>query len=192
MGGLLERELESLFVLVVIFSMIVTPFFISKINRFVAYITRFEYLGLNTSAFVSRENHVIVCGYSTIGKFVAKNLDELGAPYVIIDNNPKHVHEALSAGKEAYLGDMSKLSLLEALHAESSAAVIVTLDNIEKKRAICEAVLKHTKDINLIVKVATLEDKENLQDLDITSIVDTKVEVGRLLVEKMITCKMRY
>jgi len=192
MGGLLEKELESLFVLVVIFSMIVTPFFISKINRFVAYVTHFEYLGLDTSAFVSRENHVIVCGYSIIGKFVAKNLDELGAPYVIIDNNPKHVHEALSAGKEAYLGDMSKLSLLEALHAESSAAVIVTLDNVEKKRAICEAVLKHTKDINLIVKVATLEDKENLQDLDITSIVDTKIEVGRLLVEKMLTCKMRY
>jgi len=192
MGGLLEKELESLFVLVVIFSMIVTPFFISKINRFVAYVTHFEYLGLDTSAFISRENHVIVCGYSVIGKFVAKNLDELGAPYVIIDNNPKHVHEALSAGKEAYLGDMSKLSLLEALHAESSAAVIVTLDNIEKKRAICEAVLKHTKNINLIVKVATLEDKENLQDLDITSIVDTKVEVGRLLVEKMLTCKMRY
>ncbi|QFR44144.1 cation:proton antiporter [Sulfurimonas xiamenensis] len=192
MGGLLEKELESLFVLVVIFSMIVTPFFISKINRFVAYVTRFEYLGLDTSAFISRENHVIVCGYSTIGKFVAKNLDELGAPYVIIDNNPKHVHEALSAGKEAYLGDMSKLSLLEALNAESSAAVIVTLDNIEKKRAICEAVLKHTKDINLIVKVATLEDKENLQDLDITSIVDTKVEVGRLLVEKMSTCNMKY
>ena len=192
MGGLLQKELESLFVLVVIFSMIVTPFFISKINRFVSYVSRHQYLGLDTAAFVSRENHVIVCGYSIIGKFVAKNLDELGAPYVIIDNNPKHIHEALSAGKEAYLGDMSKLSLLEALHAESSAAVIVTLDNVEKKRAICEAVLKHTKDINLIVKVATLEDKENLQDLDITSIVDTKIEVGRLLVEKMLTCKMRY
>ncbi len=192
MGGLLEKELESLFVLVVIFSMIVTPFFISKINRFVSYVSRHQYLGLDTAAFVSRENHVIVCGYSIIGKFVAKNLDELGAPYVIIDNNPKHIHEALSAGKEAYLGDMSKLSLLEALHAESSAAVIVTLDNVEKKRAICEAILKHTKDINLIVKVATLEDKENLKDLDITSIVDTKVEVGRLLVEKMLTCKMRY
>ncbi len=192
MGGLLERELESLFVLVVIFSMIVTPFFISKINRFVSYVSHHQYLGLDTSAFISRENHVIVCGYSIIGKFVAKNLDNLGAPYVIIDNNPKHVHEALSAGKEAYLGDMSKLSLLEALHAESSAAVIVTLDNVEKKRAICEAVLKHTNDINLIVKVSTLEDKENLQDLEITSVVDDKVEIGRLLVEKMSTCKMRY
>ncbi len=192
MGGLLEKELESLFVLVVIFSMIVTPFFISKINQFVSYVSSHQYLGLDTSSFTSRQNHVIVCGYSVIGKFVAKYLDELGATYVIIDNNPKHVHEALSAGKEAYLGDMSKLSLLEALNAESSAAVIVTLDNIEKKRAVCEAVLKHTKDINLIVKVSTLEDKNNLEDLKITSIIDDKVEIGRLLVEKMLTCKMRY
>lgn len=192
MGGLLDKELESLFVLVVIFSMIVTPFFISKINRLVSRFTHYEYLGLDTSAFVSRKNHVIVCGYSIIGKFVAKHLDAIDAPYVIIDNNPKHVQEALAEGKEAYLGDMSKLSLLEALHAESSAAVIVTLDNIDKKRAICEAILKHTKNINLIVKVATLEDKENLKDLEITSVVDSKLEVGRVLVERMMTCQIRY
>lgn len=189
-GGLLDKELESLFVLVVIFSMVITPFFISKINRFVAYITKYEYLGLNTSAFEARRDHVIICGYSVTGKFVAKNLDNIDAHYVIIDNNPKHVQEAIKDGKEAYLGDMSKLSLLEALHAESSAAVIVTLDNIEKKRAICEAILKHTKDINLVVKVSTLEDKENLQDLPITSVVDDKVEIGRILVERMMTCQI--
>ncbi|MBW6489342.1 cation:proton antiporter [Sulfurimonas sp.] len=191
MGGLLDKELESLFVLVVIFSMIITPFFISKINRFVSYVSRHEYLGLDVSAFASRQNHVIVCGYSIIGKFVAKYLDEIGAPYVIIDNSPKHIQEALANGKEAYLGDMSKLSLLEAIHAESSAAVIVTLDNIDKKRAICEAVLKHTKNINLIVKISTLEDKQNLEDLEITSVIDDKLEIGRLLVEKMGKCKLK-
>ncbi|EDZ63369.1 potassium channel [Sulfurimonas gotlandica GD1] len=192
MGGLLDKELESLLTLVVIFSMMVTPFFISRINRLVSSITHHEYLGLDTSAFVSRENHVILCGYSIVGKFAAKHLDAIDAPYVVIDNNPKHVQEALLEGKEAYLGDMSKLSMLEALHAESSAAVIVTLDNIDKKKAICEAVLKHTKDINLIVKVATLEDKEALSGLDITVVVDSKLEVGRILVERMMTCQLKY
>jgi CPA2 family monovalent cation:H+ antiporter-2 len=145
---------------------------------------------LDTSAFVSRKDHVIICGYSVTGKFVAKHLDAIDAHYVIIDNNPKHVQEALRDGKEAYLGDMSKFSLLEAIHAGSSAAVIVTLDNATKKRAICEAILKHTKDVNLVVKVSTLEDKENLRDLPITSVVDDKVEVGRILVERMMTCQI--
>lgn len=191
MGGLLDKELESLFILVVILSMVVTPFFISKINRLVSRITHHEYLGLDTQDFISRKDHVIVCGYSIVGKFVTKNLDAIGAPYVIIDNSPKHVQEALADGHEAYLGDMSKLSLLEALHTEDAAAVIVTLDNIGKKRAICEAILKHTKNINLIVKVATLEDKNNLKDLEISSVVDSKLEVGRVLVERMMTCQLK-
>ncbi|WP_415397089.1 cation:proton antiporter [Sulfurimonas sp. CS5] len=192
MGGLLDKELESLLTLVVIFSMIVTPFFISRINRLVTSITHYEYLGLDTSDFVSRKDHVILCGYSIVGKFAAKYLDAIDAPYVVIDNSPKHVQEALAEGKEAYLGDMSKLSMLEALHAESSAAIIVTLDNIDKKRAICEAVLAHTKNITLIVKVSTLEEKEALSGLDITVIVDSKLEVGRLLVERMMTCQLKY
>ncbi|QOY54645.1 cation:proton antiporter [Candidatus Sulfurimonas marisnigri] len=192
MGGLLDKELESLFILVVIFSMIVTPFFISKINMLVRHFTHFEYLGLDTSDFLSRKNHVILCGYSIVGKFAAKSLDNIDAPYVIIDNNPKHVQEALAEGKEAYLGDMSKLSLLEAIHAESSAGVIVTLDNMDKKRAICETILAHTKNINLIVKVSTLRDKNNLKDLDITSVIDSKEEIGRILVERMAECKLKY
>ncbi|MDD5157699.1 cation:proton antiporter [Sulfurimonas sp.] len=189
-GGILSKEFESLFILVVILSMIITPFFITRINNFVNNISKRPYLGLNTSVFGSRQDHVILCGYSTVGKFVAKNLDVIGAPYVIIDNNPKHVQEALRKGKEAYLGDMSKLSLLEALNAKNSAAVIVTLDNIDKKRAVCEAILKHTKDINLVVKISTLDDKRNLRDLKITSVVDEKIELGRILVERMLTCQI--
>ncbi len=189
-GGLLEKSVESLFVLVVIFSMVITPFFISKINPFVSFISNYQYLGLDETSFTTRKDHVIVCGYSVVGKFVAQFLDEMDAPYIIIDNNPKHVQEALQKGKEAYLGDMSKLALLESLNAQHSAAIIVTLDNVDKKRAICEAVLKHTKDINLVVKVSTLEDKKNLEDLKITTIVDSQLEAGRLLVERMISCKL--
>ncbi len=191
-GGLLEKELEALFLLVVIFSMMVTPFFISRINNLVDYFTNEEYLALDINEFNSRKDHVIVCGYSVVGKFVAKHLDELDAPYVIIDNSPKHVSEAIGDGKEAYLGDMSKTSLLEAINAEHSAAVIVTLDNIDKKRAICEAVSKYTKNINLIVKIASLEDKESLKGLPITSLIDSKLEVSRVLVERMVTCQLKY
>ena len=191
-GGLLNKELESLFILVVIFSMMVTPFFISKINGLVDYLRHKEYLAPEAAEFASRKNHVIVCGYSVVGKFVAQELDAIDAPYLIIDNSPKHVQEAINDGKEAYLGDMSKRSMLEAVHIQDSTAVIVTLDNTDKRRAVCEAILKQTQNINLIVKVNSLEDKNSLKDLNITTIVDGKEEVGRVLVQKMLTCQVNY
>jgi len=191
-GGLLSKELEALFILIVIFSMVVTPFFIEKISVWVDYFSKEKYMSIDHTEFQTRKNHVIVCGYSVVGKFVVQNLDKIGAPYVIIDNSPKHVSEALEKGKEAYLGDMSKLSILEALNAEDSAAVIVTLDNVDKERAVCEAVLTHTKDINLIVKVTSLYAKNILKDVGVTSIVDSKIEVARVLVERMVTCQLKF
>jgi len=179
-------------VLVVIFSMIVTPFFISKISSFVDKIIPEKNVVTDMSTLKTRKDHVIVCGYSYVGKFVTKHLEEIDAPYVVIDNSNKQVKEALDDNIEAYLGDASKSSILEALHIEKAAAIIVTLDNPEKKRLLCEAVLEYSQDANLIVKVASLEEKEMLSDLKITTIVDAKVEVARVLVERMMTCQLAY
>ena len=172
--------------------MIVTTFFISKISSCVDAKIKEKDVITDMSSLQRREDHVIVCGYSYVGKFVTKHLEEIDAPYVVIDNSNKHVQEALDDGIEAYLGDATKASILEALHIEKAAAIIVTLDNPEKKRLLCEAVLEYSKDVNLIVKVTSLAEKEMLKDLDITTIVDGKVEVARVLVERMMTCQLQY
>jgi len=191
-GGVLSQEIASLLVLIVIFSMVVTPFVIPHISEWIDRIIKEKDVATDMTALSTRKDHVIVCGYSFVGKFVSKHLEELDAPYIVVDNSNKHVREALKDGQEVYLGDASKLSILSALHVESAAAIVVTLDNMEKKRLICEAVLKHSKNANLIVKVASLEEKEKLSDLPITTIVDAKVEVARVLVERMITCQLHY
>jgi CPA2 family monovalent cation:H+ antiporter-2 len=191
-GNILDDELVALLVLVVIFSMMVTPFFITRINDFVEKIIKSTDIITDMASLKSRQNHVIVCGYSVVGKFVTNYLEDLDAPYIVVDNSNKHVKEALDNEIEAYLGDASKSSILNALNIEKAAAIIVTLDNIDKKRLICEAVLKHSRDANLIVKVVSLEEKEKLRDLGITVIVDGKVEIARVLVERMISCQLKY
>lgn len=191
-GGLLDPELASLLVLIVIFSMVLTPFFIPKINQIVEYFIKEKEESTDMSALSTRKDHVVVCGYSVTGRFVTEQLELFDAPCIVVDNSNKNVKRAHNRGLEAYLGDASKVSILKALNIENAAAIIVTLDNLEKKRLICEAVLKHSKDANLIVKVVSLEEKEKLADLDITVMVDGKVEVARVLVERMMTCQLNY
>ena len=191
-GGILDDALSQFLVLIVIFSMVITPFFITRIKKIVDFLSKESSKVEELAPLADRENHVVVCGYSVVGKFVTRELDELGIPYVVIDNSYKHVKEAISDGIEAYLGDASRLPILNALHIEKAASVIVTLDNFEKKRLICEAMLKHTHNANIIVKVISLEDKLGLEDLAITTIVDGKVEVARVLVQSMLTCQLKY
>lgn len=188
--GIIDDKLSQLLVLVVILSMVVTPFFISKVKAIAGFFIKDKLYVPEVIDLKQRKNHIIVAGYGVVGKFVTQNLEIYGAEYVIVDNNPKHVKRALDEGYEAYLGDMSKKSILDALHVENSSSVIVTLDNIDKERLICEAILHHTKDVNLGVKIVSLEERDMLKDLDIDVVVDGKVEVARVIVERMMSCQL--
>ncbi len=189
-NGLLGEELSQILVLIVVLSMFLTPFIITRIHTLAKLFSKEEVIENDFSGIGGRKNHVIVCGYSVVGKFVAKELKKTGVEHIIVDNSLKHVKEGLADNEEIYYGDMSKASILEALHAEDAAAVIITLDNPEKKRLISEAVSRYEKEINLIVKVVSLEEKEMLQDLPIDAMIDGKEEVAKILVAHCVQCKI--
>ncbi len=189
-NGLLARELSQILVLIVVVSMFLTPFIINRIHTIACLFGKEEIIENDFKAIKNRKNHIVVCGYSVVGKFVTKELKKIGVDYLIIDNSLKHVQEGLDDGEEIYYGDMSKSKILNALHAEDAASVIITLDNAEKKRLISEAVSRYNKTINLIVKVVSLEEKQMLEDLPIHTVVDGKEEVAKILVEQSLQCKV--
>lgn len=188
--GLLDDAVAQLLVLIVVLSMILTPFMISRINQLVGILCETTALQDDFSMLAHRKNHVIVIGYSVVGKLVTKELRKLGVSYVTVDNNYKHVKEGLAREEEIYYGDMSKSSVLQALHVEDAAAVIVTLDNLQKKRLVCEAVLRHNTHANLVVKIVSLQEKELLSDLPITELLDSDREVAHILVDAAMKCRL--
>ena len=191
MGGIIKDEMAQLLVLVVILSMVVTPFFISKVRAISKIFFKENMSVPEVSNLLGRKDHVIVCGYGSAGKAVAKHLEHYGSDYIVLDNNPKHVREAIQDGVEAYLGDMSKRSILEALHVKDCAIVIITLDNVDKKLLICEALSEQSKVANVIVKVISAEERAKFEALHVEMIVDSKVEVARVLVERVMSCQLK-
>lgn len=189
--ALLGEDLSQILVLIVVLSMFLTPFIITRIHTLSKLFSKEELIENDFTTVAGKKNHVIVCGYSIVGKFVAKELRKRGIDHIIVDNSLKHVKEGLDDNEEIYYGDMSKAGILHALHAEDASAVIITLDNAEKKRLISEAVGRYDKPINLIVKVVSLEEKEMLADLPIHVIVDGKEEVAKILVEQSMYCKIQ-
>ena len=189
-AGLIDNDLIGMLILVVVVSMILTPFMIAKIDEVVVKFLKEETFNNDFESLNERHNHIIVCGYSIVGKFVAKDLKVMDVEHIIIDNSLKHVKEALAEGEKAYYGDMSKPSMLSALHVENAAAVIVTLDNFEKKRLICEALQQFSADVKVVVKVISLEEKEALEALHIGTVIDSKKEVAHILVDNAKLCRI--
>ncbi|MDP1783841.1 MAG: cation:proton antiporter [Sulfuricurvum sp.] len=187
---LLDPHLSQMLVLVVVLSMLITPFMLSNIASVSALFFKDPGMTEDFGSFSGEQNHVIVCGYGIVGKFVVKALRSEGVKYVIVDNSYKHVQEALNDGEEAYYGDMSKLVILDKLHIQDAISVIVTLDNLEKKRLICESILGYAPQVKVVVKVISLEEKRALRGLPITVTVDGKKEVASRLVSEALHCNL--
>jgi len=186
---LIDEHLSQMLVLVAVLSIVFTPIILSRLSEISALFFKIS-ITEDYSMLPGRKNHVIVCGYGIVGKFVSKALISEGIDHIVVDNSYKHVQEAQRIGEEVYFGDLSKIAIMEKLSLKDAVSVIVTLDNLEKKRLVCEAVLAYAPNVKVVVKVVNMEEKRELRDLPISVTVDGKKEVAARLVAEALHCEL--
>jgi CPA2 family monovalent cation:H+ antiporter-2 len=75
-------------------------------------------------------NHVIICGYGTIGQTISRLLELKKIPYTALDLEPDRVHEAGLIGRPITFGDASQVDIIKAAGVERARAVVITFSNI--------------------------------------------------------------
>ncbi|MGB5445245.1 MAG: cation:proton antiporter [Psychromonas sp.] len=181
--NIISHELGGFLILVTVLSMIVTPFMVNHIYKLASYFV-VEFYESDKITPINASNHTIICGFSTLGRIVAKELEKVGVTFLIISDNLQHVLIARGRGYKAYFGHLEKLPVLESLTVEQSSSIIITVDDLRTKKIICEAILNYHPEANLIVKVNTLSEKTSLEELSINSFVHAQHETALLLVKK--------
>lgn len=181
--NLLSEELSKFLILVTVLSMIITPFIVNNIYKLASYFV-VEFFESDKITPISAKNHIIICGFSTLGRIIATSLEEKHIQFVIISDDLRHVLLARKRGYMAYFGHLDKLPVLESLKADEAQSIIITLSNVTKKRLVCEAVLSFDNEANLVVKIDSIDERKELKDLNIKTFVHAQQEVGQLLVEK--------
>ncbi len=183
---LITEEMASFLILVSVISMILTPFVVSHIYKLSSYFEK-EFYEADVITPIAQKDHIVVAGFSTLGRKVAADLKAKEIPFVIISDNLKHVLLARKVGYMAYFGHLNKLPVLESLMVEKAKAVIITMSSEHNKRLISEAVLNFSKDTKIIMKIDGVEERKHLNDLSEVDFVDASHEISLLLVERAIT-----
>ncbi|WP_028870357.1 cation:proton antiporter [Psychromonas arctica] len=181
--NLLSQELGGFLILVAVLSMIITPFMVNNIYKLSALFVT-EFFEADKITPVTIEQHTIICGFDTLGRIVAKELHTKNQRFLIISDNLQHVLVARKRGYQAYFGHLDKQPVLESLKVELSSSIILTVNSIRNIKIICESVLEYHPQANLIVKINSLDDKEELSDLAISSFVHAQHETAMLLVKQ--------
>ena len=180
---LISIDIANFLILVVVASLALTPFILNNIYR-ISSIFEKEFYESDVITPISKQGHIIVVGFSTLGRVVAKQLEEKDVDFVIITDNLKHVLLARKLGYLAYFGHLDKKPVLESLNVVDALSVVITANKPERKKLISEALKAHNENIKIIIKIDSKDERKIYRDLDLHDFVDSNMEVGSVIVKK--------
>lgn len=147
--GLIDDGLFVVGIGVISISMLVTPVlytFGCKIADKFSYISSFSYFNTKES---NEDQKVVVAGYGSTGRVIARMLKNSAIPFIVFDNNPSCVAVGRADGMPVFFGDITDLKLLSTIKLEQASMMIVSIDH--SLNAV--KIVKHVKEYYAHIKI---------------------------------------
>lgn len=147
--GLIDDGLFVVGIGVISISMLVTPMlytFGCKIADKFSNTSSFSYFNAQES---HDEQKVVVAGYGSTGRVIARMLKNSAIPFIVFDNNPSCVAVGRADGMPVFFGDITDLKLLSTIKLEQASMMIVSIDH--SLNAV--KIVKHVKEYYTHIKI---------------------------------------
>ncbi len=179
--GIIKESTGELLLLVVTFSMALTPllsFIGSKIENIID-----EDPEKSPALVIERgtrdlSNHVIIAGFGRVGKMVARVLEAQLINYIVIDINSDNVKEEEVNGFPIFKGDISQIETLNAAGADRALCVIIAISNQVTQKKSLKTISKQYPELSIIVRSPDLRHSAELYEMGATIIVPEDYETG--------------
>ncbi|CAA6822114.1 MAG: Glutathione-regulated potassium-efflux system protein KefB [uncultured Sulfurovum sp.] len=179
---LITQEMANFLFLITFVSMLVTPFILNNIYKLSSYFEK-EFYESDVITPINKKDHIIIVGFGTLGRAVAKELHKKGIDFIIISDNLKHVLLARRINFLAYFGHLNKQPVMESLKVEESSSIIITMQSEHTKELISKAVIAYHNNANIIIKVDRDEEWKHYENIKNIDFIDSNYELSSRLVE---------
>ena len=174
-AGLLDSDLQQVFIAGSIATLVATPFLVSAAPRFASRIA--EIVGQHEGTRSQRPaNHVIVMGFGLAGKTVARVLRARGIRYTAIDMNAERVRSAIARGEPVVYGDAARSHVLERLGVTEARLVVVTINDPIATREAVARVRALAPRVPILARIHFVVDVDVLARAGATRVVVEELE----------------
>jgi CPA2 family monovalent cation:H+ antiporter-2 len=138
---------------------------------------------------LSRDRHIIICGYGRSGQSLAHVLEAESVSFVALDLDPDRVREAASAGESVVYGDATRRETLLAAGVHRASVLVVTYDDTPSALRLLRLVKILAPELPVVVRTATDADLEGLRDAGAAEVVPEVVEGSLMLASHALVLK---
>lgn len=137
-------------------------------------------------------NHIVICGYGRVGKYIGRALDMAKVPYVVVDYNQSTVSELRAKGISVVYGDPADKDVLDYAQVDFAKAIIIAIPDRHTQEMIISNAQTLNRHIHIICRTHFEEDQSHLKSLGVQVIVQPEFEaalsiIGRVLPEFGVT-----
>jgi CPA2 family monovalent cation:H+ antiporter-2 len=182
-AGILDAQLQAVFVTGSIGTLVATPFLIAAAPRVARWVSggRDE-----PSVAAPREGaptgHAVLVGFGFAGTTIARVLRARGIPYQAIEANAETVRFARARGEPIVWGDATRRALLERVGIRHARLVIVAISEPLATRDVTAVVREMAPELPIVARTRFVRDADRLGEMGATHVVAEEFESTLALV----------
>ncbi len=197
--NLINENVYSIILSVALLTILITPWFISAAPRFYFFLQKaskrfpriYEHLFAKVDRFekeggLELEDHVVICGYGRVGSWLARALQLLNVPYVVIDYNHRIIMKLKKQGVEALYGDPADIDVLQFAQVRKAKIVVMAIPD----QATQEIIIANCQTLNSSIKVISrIHQKEafsRLKTLGVTCFIQPEFEAALSIIHRVL------
>jgi len=104
-------------------------------------------------------DHIIICGFGRVGRRVADELTQEGAPFIVVDSDPDRIASSETHGYISMLGNAANETILKQAGIDSARALVAAVNSDAENVFIVLTARSLNTDIQIIAR-ANYEDSE--------------------------------
>ncbi|MBV8048650.1 MAG: cation:proton antiporter [Paludibacterium sp.] len=184
---LISAEIMQVAVAAVLISMLIAPFILLHGEAIARRLVRQDW---TMQAFdlhhllvqsMSKNEHVLICGYGRSGQALARLLDTEDIPFFALDMDPARVQEAAEAGDPVVFGDASKAEVLLAAGLLRAKVMVITFADTDAACHVLNSVQRLRTDLPVIVRTLDDGDIDRLRAAGADEVVPELLEGSLML-----------
>ncbi len=113
------------------------------------------------------QGHVVIAGFGRVGQIVARVLQARRIPFTALDGSAEQVQFVSRFGGQAYYGDATRLSILEAAQVGKARAFVLAIGDEEKSLKTAELVRRHFPHVPIYARARNRDHVHRLMDVGV-------------------------
>lgn len=132
-------------------------------------------------------DHIVICGYGRVGKYIGRALQMAGIPFLVIDYDQATVASLKAKSIAVVFGDPADKEVLDYAQVDRAKAIIIAIPDKHTQ----EMIIAHAQTLNRRIKILCRchheEDQRHLKSLGVQTIVQPEFEAAISIVSRVLT-----